>query len=75
MIRTGKSDLASPRRPLTEVGIAEEREAGEQTASHLGTDALHDLGGQLLAQEAAAVERGQHRGTYLFDVFVSERRV
>jgi hypothetical protein len=75
LIRTRERDLASLGRPLTEIGIAEEREAGEQTASCLRTDALYDLCGQFLAQQAAAVEHGQHRGTYLLDVIVSERRV
>ena len=41
----------------------------------LRADALHDLGGQFLAQQAAAVERVQHRGAYLLHDIASERRV
>ena len=43
--------------------------------SCLRADALHDLGGEFLAQQAATVERVQHRVAYLFHLIASERRV
>ena len=75
LVRAGERDLASLRWPLAENGAAEEGEARQQAPFCLWADALHDPGGEFLAQQATAVERVQHRVADLFHVIASERRV
>ena len=72
MVGPGKRDLVPLRRSLAELRPAEEVEAGAEAAADLGTDALHDLRRQLLAEQTAAVEDLEHGGADLVQVVVSK---
>lgn len=59
LIRAHEGDLGALRRPLAEL-VEEERKAREQTLPYVVADSLHDLLGELVPPETAAVERIQN---------------
>ena len=67
-------DSGPPPWPLAQVGV-EEGESRAKPGARRGSHALHDLLGEFVAREAAAVERIPDRCPDSFDLLGGERRV
>ena len=74
LVRTRERNAVSPRRPLTEIAD-EEAEARAHPAAVLPCDVTGDRVCELLAAEAAIVERVPHRGADVLELRRCDRRM